>query len=74
MIDADKVNNFINISQQDIKDKMAMNYDFYFKLTNITGKPIASIGNPPAGIRSVVIKRYVMYENEEAIMEFGLWE
>src|SRR3989344_297961 len=74
VINVDKLNNFIDLSQQEIKDKMATNYDIYFNLTNITGKSIASIGNPPAGIRSVVIKRYVMYENEEAIMEFGLWE
>lgn len=74
VINEDKLNNFINLDQQEIKDKLATNYDIYFNLTNITGKSIASIGNPPAGIRSIVIKRYVTYKNEEAIMEFGLWE
>lgn len=74
MISSEKLNQFINMPEQDIKKRFTMNYNFYFNLKNTGGNSLASVGTIPSGTRTVVIKRYVLYENDKTIMEFAVWE
>lgn len=74
-LSSDKVNKFINISENEVEGIFKTYlYNFSFKLKTIDGDPILSYGDPPAGIMSVSLKRYVLYEDQETIMEFTLWK
>ena len=47
-------------------------YNFYFTLKTNTGN--ITYGQEPNGKKSVSITRYVLFENEKAIMDFRLWK
>lgn len=68
-----KVNKFINLPLNQTKTIFKIKtYDFYFSLTPIGGE-IITYGNIPAGKKHIVAKRYVIYENGPAILQFTLW-
>ena len=77
IIDEYKLNRFLSKNYNHTRDNFnIMNYDFYFKITNLDGSDL----DPPIelGIQKnktiVSVKRLVIYKNEEAVLQFQLEE
>ena len=75
ILSSSKVDAFANLSYGNITKLLGIrNYDFYFKLKDFENNTLVLVGNIPAGNFAVNLRRYVIYENEEAVMEFALWK
>lgn len=68
-----KISGFINMSYNESKELLGIDYDFYFKLTDIEGNLLAKNGYNATGVQAVSIERRVLYNGENAIMSFVLW-
>ena len=67
-----KVDLFVNLTEEQIKNIFKIQlYNFSFVLKDIEGNKIKEIGSI-TGEKSVNVKRYVVYENEPAILEFKI--
>ena len=67
-----KVDLFVNLTEEQIKNIFKIQlYNFSFVLKDIEGNKIKEIGSI-TGEKSVNVKRYVVYENEPAILEFKM--
>ena len=67
----DKVNAFTNLSLNKTKSILQIyGYKFYFNLTKINGEAIKQYGEKSDGKKSVNVRRYLLYGNEKAIMQF----
>lgn len=72
MLSNEKVGNLTNMTIDKIKENFHLGpYKFNFTLKTVNGNEIASKGEPLDGL-IVNIKRYVIYEDEEAVMELAL--
>lgn len=71
-----KVEAFINLSYNiTLKSLGAELYDYYFQLKHINGTKMAEHGVIfPPNSSVVNVPRLVIYENEEAIVEFAVWK
>lgn len=70
-----KANAFANISYSAAKEKLKiMGYNYRFRIKDLSNNILLASGMAPAGDISIVVERYVTYENEKAIMEFALWK
>ena len=71
-----KVDRFLALEYEFIQEKLNIGaYDFYFHLTEIDGdefNPILEVGNITDNSSAVVLKRYVIYNETESILEFWL--
>ena len=76
ILSQEKVSAFTNLSYNASREIFkAYGENFYFALRNLTGENITSSGMQPAGSRRAVsVMRYVLYNNETAVMEFTLWK
>lgn len=75
IISSEKLNSFFNISYSSSKELLNIErYDFYFQVKHINGTAADSYGLESNGTYSVSAKRYVLYENEKAIIDFKLWK
>lgn len=75
ILSSSKVDAFVNLSYGNITKLLGIrNYDFYFKLKDSENNSLALKGNIPSGDFAVSLRRYVIYENEDAVMEFTLWK
>nr|MBA4405477.1 hypothetical protein [Nanoarchaeum sp.] len=76
VIDNDKLNAFLNLEYDYIKSKLSINnYEYYFRLSNIDGSdfdPKIEKGEKLNDTTYVTLKRYVIYNESEAILEFWL--
>lgn len=69
-----KLNNFVSLSESEVKEAMKIPHNFYFEIKNDV-EVINFTGTPPSGdVTTVKIQRYVYYENEKAKIELTLWE
>jgi len=67
-----KVDLFVNLTEEQIKNIFKIQlYNFSFVLKDIEGNKIKEIGSI-TGEKSVNVKRYVVYENEPATIEFKI--
>jgi len=74
-ISTQKVNSFNNMSYNELKELFnAERYEFYFQIKHLNGTAMDSHGMEFNGTYSINIRRYVMYENEKAIIDFRLWK
>ena len=70
-----KADAFANLSYATAREKLKiMGYNYGFRIKDLSNNIIMASGMAPAGDISVVVERYVTYENEKAIMEFALWK
>ncbi|MFH1065377.1 MAG: hypothetical protein V1734_02620 [Nanoarchaeota archaeon] len=70
-----KVDAFANLSYASAREKLKiMGYNYGFRIKDLSNNIIMASGMAPAGDISIVVERYVTYENEKAIMEFALWK
>ncbi len=75
ILSIDKVNAFANLSLNKTKSIFQIyGYKFYFNLTKTNGEGIKEYGEEPNGEKSISIKRYVLYNDEKATMEFKIWK
>lgn len=77
VLSQDKVDAFIDLTYNDIKKLFMIDYydyDFYFAIKNLEGESIKTTGLTPTGNYIINLQRRVLYNNEEAIMEFSLWK
>lgn len=75
VLSSDKLARFNNMSDADLIDTFKIApYYFMFQLKNINGSAILAKGYAFSGDRSANIKRIVLYNGKEAIVEFSLWE
>ena len=76
VIDPVKLSEFTKLENDFIKDKLKTgHYDFYFKLVQIDGShftPPIEKGNLTNSSTSIALRRYVIYNETEAILEFHL--
>lgn len=76
IISKSKLNNFTNLSYEEIKNRFnIVGNEFYFSLSDLTGSdfnPI-TIGNK-TGKQIIDIRRLVIYEDQEAALEFAILE
>jgi len=70
-----KVSNFINLENEKTKNLLGIrNYNFIFRLRNMSENILVEYGNIPVNEKeSVIIRRIVLYQGRPAIMDFGLW-
>lgn len=74
-ISAQKINSFTNISYDKLKELFNIErYELYFRINYLNGTAMNNYGREFNGTYSVNIRRYVIYENEKAIMDFRLWK
>lgn len=71
-----KVEAFVNLSYNITSKSLGVElYHYYFQLKHINGTKMAEHGVIFPSNRSVVnVPRLVMYENEEAVVEFAVWK
>jgi hypothetical protein len=78
VVDEGKLSTFLDLDYDYIRSKLSINsYDFYFKMTNLDGSdliPSVEKGNITNSSVAIVLKRYVIYNEEEKILEFWLQE
>ncbi|MCD4759658.1 hypothetical protein K8R33_02130 [archaeon] len=78
VLDEHKLSKFTDLDYDLAKKKLNIeSYDFYFNLTRIDGgafDPKIAMGIDKIGVPKVVIRRYVIYNEKEAMLEFGLQE
>ena len=73
LLSKDKVNKFINLDYQ--KAKSYFNYyDFNFKILYTNNTDIIEYGASFNGTSSITTRRYIVYDNEKAIMEIEIWK
>ena len=76
VIDPDKLTRFLSFEYDLAREKLNINsYEFYFKISEINGddlNPTIEYGNMTDSESAVVIRRYVIYEERETILEFWL--
>jgi hypothetical protein len=77
-LDAEKVASFKAIADSNYETAKQIlgieGDDFYFKITDLNSAEIVSGGNMSAGTEQrIVIQRRVLYNDDYAILEFGLW-
>ncbi|MBS3172314.1 hypothetical protein J4438_01890 [Candidatus Woesearchaeota archaeon] len=76
VIDNDKLTTFLSLDYNYTKDKLSINsYEYYFKILNIDGSdfnPVIEKGIKMNNTNYVTLKRYVIYNESEAILEFWL--
>lgn len=75
MLSEEKINYMKNLSINEAKSIFKI-YDsnFYLSLKNVNGSSITDYGSPFTGKKAVNIKRYVLYKNASAILEFSVWK
>ena len=73
VLSENKVNSFINLDYNNSKNFFGF-YDFYFRILDTNNDEIISYGLQFNGTSSISIRRYIIYDNEKAIMELALWE
>ena len=71
-LDKNKVINFTGLDYNNVKD--LVNYDFYFRILYINNTDTIISGRQFNGTQSIVLRRYVNYNDEKAIMEITLWK
>lgn len=71
-----RLDSFLNIPLNETsKEFRTYDYDFYFVLKDINGLKISDYGtNITNAKKSATIRRYVVYNNEKATIEFTLWK
>ena len=76
IISTSKVNAFLNISYNNSKKILNIPYyDFSFQIKDLGGNNITALYGKKAGEDFIIsLRRYVLYENEKAIMELKLWK
>lgn len=74
-ISSQKLHSFINVPYDELKKLFNIErYEFYFRLKHLNGTPIDSHGKEFDGTYSINTRRYVIYENQKAIIDFRLWK
>lgn len=75
IIDPDKLNSFMNLSYDYVRTKLKINeYQFYMDLKHINGSdfnPPIEFGNQTNESSIISLRRYVIYNDTEAIL--GIW-
>lgn len=76
VIDGDKLSSFLLLDYDYAKDKLSINnYEYYFRLSKVDGTdfdPVIEKGSKLNDTNYVTLKRYVIYNESEAILEFWL--
>lgn len=74
-ISEEKLDAFINLPLNISSRSLGIEiYDFYFQLKYINGTRLADYGKGSSKNKSTVnVQRLVIYKNEKAVVEFGLW-
>lgn len=74
VISEEKLSNFTNLSINKTKSLLKTQiYNFYLTLKKVSGENITKYGKIPSGKKTVSIRRYVLFKNESAILDFSLW-
>lgn len=70
-----KVNSFFNLSYDETRDMLnIMNYDYYLAIMDVNGTSLVDKGVSASGEKIISLRRYVLYQNEKAILLFKLWK
>lgn len=72
-LSTNKVNGLIDMDYSDAKRFFGF-YDFYFRILDYSNNGIIVYGLPFNGTSSVNLRRHIIYDDENAIMELTLWE
>ncbi len=75
-VSSEKLNNLLKLDYNNAKYIFNIErYDFYFEITDINNNNLTvPFGLIPTGEDIVKLNRYIIYENEEAILQFTLWK
>ena len=69
------VDSFAGLSYDETRDLLGiMNYDYHMVIMDVNGTNLVSKGVSANGENVISLKRYVIYENEKAILQFKLWK
>jgi len=75
VIDQTKLNKFLEMDYNQTKDILnIMIYDYHFKLTNLTGSNLTQNKGLEKNTKTVSITRLVIYNGQEALLQFKLEE
>ncbi len=76
VLSEDKINLFVSMPINKTKEIFQMhNFNFLFILRKFNEDVILSYGyNKSSPLRSISVRRYVTYNNGDAIAEFNMWE
>ncbi|MBU4501733.1 MAG: hypothetical protein KKA79_04020 [Nanoarchaeota archaeon] len=75
ILSQDKITAFVNFDYNTTKEKFKiMSYDYKFRVKDLSDNVLQESGLDFTGDTSIVLERYVLLNNEKAIMEFTLWE
>ena len=82
VLSQDKITAFINLDYDISKERFNIEpYDYKFRLKDLSGSILQDeseqyleSGQTFTGDISIVIERYILFNNEKAIMEFTLWK
>ena len=76
ILSKNKVNSFFSLNESSIKEFLNIEaYNFYTELRALNNTPLTnSSGTSPNNPKqTIVIKRYLLYDNQKAILSFTLW-
>ena len=75
-LSAEKVDAFVNLPYNTVRNILNLeNYGFIFKIKTLSNKVLKSLSEtPPEGKEAVGLERYVIYNDEKAILEFRIWK
>lgn len=68
-----KVNQFVNLNYNYSLNLISF-YDFYFRIINSSNTEIITYGILPNGTIAVSVRRYILYNDDQATMELTLWK
>ncbi len=77
VISAEKVDAFINLNYNLTKDMFNINsYDYTLKIKNLGGTTLkeAGINQSSQDVKRFIVFRYVMYNDQKALLEFAIWK
>lgn len=71
----EKVESFVNLPYEDVRDALNLEgYGYSFKIKNLANKELKSSGGTPEETEAVGLERYIIYNDEKAILEFRIWK
>ena len=75
VLSQDKVTAFVNLDYNTSRELFNIElYDYKFRMKDLSNNVLQESGQEFTGDTSIVIERYVLFNNEKTIMEFTIWK